>query len=379
MGRPVDPIRDFNDIKKICDYLYDRDLKYYTIFMLGIYSGLRVSDLLGLNIEDVENKTEIMLIEQKTQKRKRFPINEVLKPVIENWLKIRKTQFGLGEAVNALFVGKKHGRIEKSMMYRRLNEAVKACGIDNVIIGTHTMRKTFGYHVYKKYKDLALLQRLFNHSSAATTLRYIGIEQEEMDEAWKSINYSNNNKPIKVDKTTIKSDFESNTSADILELKLQLKKLQQDMKRIITNDPIILKSEFMDLKQSIDKLSNKWETQQVMLMTHDKLLNSILSRVERQQASIKAHDKLLDYCAKTVDKHTDKLATLNTNNSLTCKTPIETILPKRKQKVEMIHDNGTIAFLQKYLSDGGHTHRTFAEVALSYLNCTKKEMLAIEK
>lgn len=44
--------------------------------------------------------------------------------------------------------------------------------------------KLFGYHFYKKTKDVAMLQKLFNHSSPSTTLRYIGIEQDEIDEAY---------------------------------------------------------------------------------------------------------------------------------------------------------------------------------------------------
>lgn len=50
-------------------------------------------------------------------------------------------------------------------------------------IGTHTLRKTFGYHFYQKYKDLALLQELFNHSAPSVTLRYIGINQDMIDDA----------------------------------------------------------------------------------------------------------------------------------------------------------------------------------------------------
>ena len=50
--------------------------------------------------------------------------------------------------------------------------------------GTHTMRKTFGYHHYKKFKDVAMLQKIFNHSSPEITLRYIGIEQDEIDESY---------------------------------------------------------------------------------------------------------------------------------------------------------------------------------------------------
>ncbi|GKS12930.1 hypothetical protein YDYSY3_39300 [Paenibacillus chitinolyticus] len=50
-------------------------------------------------------------------------------------------------------------------------------------IGTHTLRKTFGYHFYKRYKDVALLQQIFNHSAPSITLRYIGINQDIMDQA----------------------------------------------------------------------------------------------------------------------------------------------------------------------------------------------------
>lgn len=49
-------------------------------------------------------------------------------------------------------------------------------------IGTHTLRKTFGYFHYKRYKDVALLQQLFNHASPSITLRYIGITQDEIDD-----------------------------------------------------------------------------------------------------------------------------------------------------------------------------------------------------
>ncbi|MFP3813497.1 tyrosine-type recombinase/integrase, partial [Bacillus sp. SIMBA_005] len=52
-------------------------------------------------------------------------------------------------------------------------------------IGTHTLRKTFGYHFYKQTKDVAMLQEIFNHSDQRTTLRYIGINQDAMNNAMK--------------------------------------------------------------------------------------------------------------------------------------------------------------------------------------------------
>lgn len=53
--------------------------------------------------------------------------------------------------------------------------------IGSISIGTHSMRKTFGYHHYQQFRDIALLQKIFNHSSQLITLRYIGIDQEQID------------------------------------------------------------------------------------------------------------------------------------------------------------------------------------------------------
>ncbi|WP_281177232.1 tyrosine-type recombinase/integrase [Peribacillus loiseleuriae] len=53
-------------------------------------------------------------------------------------------------------------------------------------IGTHTMRKKFGYAYYRRTKDLAFLQNIFNHSAPSITKRYIGITQEEIDETLKN-------------------------------------------------------------------------------------------------------------------------------------------------------------------------------------------------
>ena len=64
-----------------------------------------------------------------------------------------------------------------------VQEACAEAGIE-AHVGTHTMRKTFGYHHYKKFKDVAMLQKIFNHSNPNITLRYIGIEQDQIDESY---------------------------------------------------------------------------------------------------------------------------------------------------------------------------------------------------
>lgn len=70
--------------------------------------------------------------------------------------------------------------------YKILNDVARSVGIKEKI-GTHTLRKTFGYHAYNKGYDITLIQKLFNHSSPSVTLRYIGITQEQMDDVYLSL------------------------------------------------------------------------------------------------------------------------------------------------------------------------------------------------
>ena len=143
---------------------------------MGINSGLRVSDILALNISDVKNKSYIELREKKTNKFKRFPINLQIQNEISNFITDRNPD-------EPLFVSQKGNRLSRVQTYKILNRAAKKAEI-NVQIGTHSLRKTFGYHHYKQFCDIVLLQKILNHSSTAVTLRYIGLEQETIDKSY---------------------------------------------------------------------------------------------------------------------------------------------------------------------------------------------------
>lgn len=185
MKNLVEPIRKLCDIERLEKYLTRKNLRNRLIFVLGINTGLRISDILNLNISDVKNKNYVEVREKKTGKYKRFPLNNKLKVLIDEYITtVRRKTYSI-EDCEPLFVGKKHKRLNRSQVYRFLNFACNELQID-INIGTHTMRKTFGYHHYKKFNDVVLLQKILNHSSPSITLRYIGITQEEID-----ISYSN--------------------------------------------------------------------------------------------------------------------------------------------------------------------------------------------
>ncbi|TCP54439.1 phage integrase family protein [Tumebacillus sp. BK434] len=169
----VQPIRDKKQIDEMKKVLRKQSLRDWFLFVLGINTGLRVSDELTLKVKNVRNQTHITIKESKTDKDKRFRINGALRECIDEYIERMDDEAWL-------FPSRKGDKaISRVQAYRILNAAAEKVGVEE--IGTHTMRKTFGYHHYKQNKDVAMLQKLFNHSAPSVTLRYIGIEQDEMD------------------------------------------------------------------------------------------------------------------------------------------------------------------------------------------------------
>ncbi len=168
----VEPIRSKKDIKKVEKILEAQSKRNLLLFVMGINFGLRITDILSLNVGDVKDKNFIELYEKKTGKYKKIPVNSRLKPMFDEYTKGRKIN-------EPLFLSYRNKRLDRITSYNIIKEACRLAGLEEVV-GTHTMRKTFGYHHYKKYNDVALLQKIFNHSSLAITLRYIGIDQEEI-------------------------------------------------------------------------------------------------------------------------------------------------------------------------------------------------------
>lgn len=144
MKNPVEPIKNEKDIEVIEKYLAKHSLRNQLIWIFGTIMGLRVSDILALNVEDVQNKQYIEIIEKKTKKYKSFPLDNKLRNLIKEYLKHRDKQYLLtGDA--PLFIGKKHCRLNRSQVYRFINDACRNLGI-SINVGTNTMRKTFIYH-----------------------------------------------------------------------------------------------------------------------------------------------------------------------------------------------------------------------------------------
>ena len=170
----VEPIRNIEHLKKLENYLAKKSPRDLLLLTIGTNCGLRISDIVALNVGDVRNKSHIQIIEKKTGKFKKFPINAKLKPMFEEFTKGKRSD-------EPLFTTIFQNRMDRFGAYYIIKTACKAVKLQEKI-GTHTMRKTFGYHHYQTFKDVAILQSLFNHSSPSITLRYIGITQDEIEQ-----------------------------------------------------------------------------------------------------------------------------------------------------------------------------------------------------
>lgn len=178
----VEPIRDKKQLEGIKRYLKSGNTRDYVLFVLGINSGLRISDLLSLTVDDVKGKDRISIREQKTGKVKDFPLSDNSKKIIADYLKESNLSSG------CLFPSRKGSKpISRIQAYRIINEAAAAVGIKDAI-GTHTLRKTFGYWAYQQGVDITRIQKLLNHSAPSVTLAYIGITKEELDNVYINLN-----------------------------------------------------------------------------------------------------------------------------------------------------------------------------------------------
>lgn len=172
----VQPIRDKKLIEQFKNELLKNGYRDYMLFVIGINTGLRISDILKLKVSDVKDRTHIKITEKKTKKDKRFKINMMLRADIDKYIENMNDD-------EYLFSSRKgeNKPITRVQAYRILNNVANRLGVEE--IGTHTLRKTFGYWHYQQYKDVALLQDLFNHSAPSVTLEYIGINQDIMDKS----------------------------------------------------------------------------------------------------------------------------------------------------------------------------------------------------
>lgn len=167
------------------------------MFLIGINLGIRASDLVGLTYSFFMNndgtfKDYYSLQPKKTKKTGKYVklyFNQAVKKAITDYIE----EYPIENIEEYLFKSRiktKNGYITEHALWDIINKAAIEAGIEKNI-GSHSLRKTFGYHIWHnaedKEKALVMLMAIFNHSSVAITKKYIGILDEEMSDVFNSL------------------------------------------------------------------------------------------------------------------------------------------------------------------------------------------------
>lgn len=180
----------WDDFKSLISKLErDKEYKFCLLICIGVLTGLRVSDLLQLRFNQLEDTEILSIQEQKTKKVRRIKINPDLMEIINRV----KVKMGITDSSQFIFVNK-YGQkpIDRSYVNVKLKEILRR--YDIVLEGnssSHLLRKTLGRRVLmlNNYSNEAviLLMELFGHSSPAVTKRYLGVRQSEIYNVYDSL------------------------------------------------------------------------------------------------------------------------------------------------------------------------------------------------
>lgn len=202
----AEPIKNMDDIYKVSKHLISNgQYRDNMLFIVGINFGLRVSDLRMLRFADLINddctfRDRFAVLEKKTKntrkvkKNRYITINDAVVEAVTLYLEhtsgVKLSDY-LFKSESHATKDKDAAPISRQAIDLILKRIAKECGLGNRM-ASHSLRKTFAYHQMvmsgNDPRKLLLLQKMFGHSTASQTLEYIGITEEEIDDAYRKLN-----------------------------------------------------------------------------------------------------------------------------------------------------------------------------------------------
>ena len=196
----VKPIKDRSEVRKFSEALYEVSPREFALFVMGITWGLRISDMLALRIGDVvagqgkrvQLVKELYIRERKTGKLSCLCVmTDDIRRALWTYLTTRKLDLS-----SPLFLSRERGpggqpkAISRWQVYRIFKRAAHAARLPSEYIGTHTMRKTFGYGLLRNGVPIERIMKHLNHSSERETLKYLGIEEDQLCEDKRALKWN---------------------------------------------------------------------------------------------------------------------------------------------------------------------------------------------
>jgi integrase/recombinase XerC len=154
------------------------------IFETLYSSGIRVSELEGLDVFDVDFKKCLIRVLGKGNKERIVPIGTKAMTAIKEYRVRLQSEAGIGEEDNTpLFLNKDHGRLTSRSIARILDKTARECGL-LIPVSPHALRHTFATHMLDAGADLRVVQELLGHKSLSTTQKYTHVSIDRLMETY---------------------------------------------------------------------------------------------------------------------------------------------------------------------------------------------------
>jgi integrase len=187
----TEPIRNKHQVRELANYFLGRgQLRNYCLFLLGVHTALRVSDLLRLTWDDLYDfgtkrvRNSIVVTEKKTGKTKIIALNKNAVRALA--LYAAQAAKSGGVLIENRRTGKAISRVQAYRIVRAAAEALQL----QCRVSCHSLRKTFGYHAWKSGVSPTVIMEIYNHSSFAVTKRYLGVTQDDQNAAYMRLDFS---------------------------------------------------------------------------------------------------------------------------------------------------------------------------------------------
>lgn len=171
----VDVIRNKEDLEKIENYLLRHNKRNHLIWVLALNTGLKISELLSLNVGNAKAINAIMITNPKTGMVKRVELNKKAMSYLYKYLSRKPLRLK-----EPLFQTRNGNRFDRTQVYRFIKEACKVTGVKTRISGL-SLKKTFLYHSFlESNNDIVLLQKLTNKNTPIKALDFIGVTYNDV-------------------------------------------------------------------------------------------------------------------------------------------------------------------------------------------------------
>lgn len=181
-ARKLPKVLSEEEVNKLLDINLNNDFDYRNKAMLELIysSGLRVSELINLTVNDIDLKNSLVRIFGKGSKERIVPLNDYATEALNNYILYHRPKLFKQKENNYLFLNNHGNQMTRQGFFKTLKKIAKEKGIKSEL-SPHTLRHSFATHLLKYGADLRSIQELLGHSDISTTQIYTHITNEMLE------------------------------------------------------------------------------------------------------------------------------------------------------------------------------------------------------